>query len=318
MEGITMYYIGIDLGGTNIAVGLVNEQGEIVNQKSIPTLKERGIDLICQDMIGLCEKLIKENNLNEKDVKAIGIGTPGTVDAENGIIIYTNNIKIDNYPIRKVINKSLDIPVYVGNDADCAALGEVTAGSAKGCSDAIILTLGTGVGGGIVLNGDVYKGSFPGAAELGHSVIVYKGRQCSCGRKGCFEQYASATALISDARDAAKNNPDSRLNYYIGGDLARMNAKIPFDAAKDGDIVAQGVVDQYLDYLACGIANLINTFKPEMIIIGGGVSRQEENLTGPLTQKVLGEVYAGDLQTKIQVATLGNDAGIIGAAMLGK
>lgn len=313
-----MYYIGIDLGGTNIAVGLVDEDGRIVQQKSIPTLKEREIDLICQDMIDLCKKIMNENNLTKKDIHSVGIGTPGTVDAENGIIVYANNIKINNYPITKKINESLDIPVYVGNDADCAALGEVKAGIAKGCSNAIILTLGTGVGGGMVLNGEIFKGSFPGAGELGHSVIDYNGRQCSCGRKGCFEQYASATALISDAKEAAKNNPDSRLNDYIGGDLNRMNAKVPFDAAQDGDVVAQGVIDQYMDYLACGIANLVNTFKPEMIIIGGGVSKQEENLTVPLTDRVAKEVYSSGMETKIEVATLGNDAGIIGAAMLGE
>lgn len=313
-----MYYIGIDLGGTNIAIGLVNEAGEIVKNKSIPTLKERGIDAICQDMIRLCKTLMSQNNLTKEDIHSIGIGTPGTVDAEKGIIKYSNNISINNFPIRKVINESLDIPVYVANDADCAALGEVTSGAAKGCTNAVILTLGTGVGGGLVLNGEIYKSSFPGAGELGHAVIVYDGRQCSCGRKGCFEVYASATALINDAREAAKNNSDSKLNYYTEGDLSKMNAKIPFDAAQDGDIVAQEVIDQYLNYLACGIANLINTFKPEMIIIGGGVSRQNENLTNPLTQKVSEQIYAQGMETKIEVATLGNDAGIIGAAMLGK
>ncbi len=313
-----MYYIGIDLGGTNIAIGLVNAEGNIIKHKSIPTLKERGIDVICQDMIGLCESLMSQNNLTKKDIRAVGIGTPGTVDSEKGIIVYANNLIVDNFPITKVMNDSLDIPVYVANDADCAALGEVTSGAAKGCTNAIILTLGTGVGGGLVLNGEIYKSSFPGAGELGHHVIAYNGRQCNCGRKGCFEQYGSATALISDAQEAAKNNPDSRLNYYTDGILSKMNAKVPFDAAQDGDIIAQGVVDQYLNYLACGIANMVNIFKPEMIIIGGGVSRQKENLTKPLTQKVTQQIYAQEMKTKIEVATLGNDAGIIGAAMLGK
>ncbi|HHX60943.1 MAG TPA: ROK family protein [Epulopiscium sp.] len=313
-----MYYIGIDLGGTNIAIGLVNTEGEIVKDKSIPTLKERGIEVICQDMIELCKDLMRQNNLTKEDIHSIGIGTPGTVDSEKGIIVYANNIAIDNFPITKIMRDSLDIPVYVANDADCAALGEVTAGAAKGCTNAVILTLGTGVGGGLVLNGEIYKSSFPGAGELGHHVIAYDGRQCNCGRKGCFEVYGSATALISDAQEAAKNNPDSKLNYYIGGDISKMNAKIPFDAAQGGDVIAQGVVDQYLNYLACGISNVINIFKPEMIIIGGGVSRQKENLTQPLTQKVSQQIYAQEMQTKIEVATLGNDAGIIGAAMLGK
>ncbi len=313
-----MYYIGVDLGGTNIAIGLVDEEGMLFKYKSIATLKERGIDAICQDMIELCETIIKENNLKKEDIYSIGVGTPGLVDSEKGIIVYASNIKMDNYPITKIMNESLGIPVFVANDADCAALGEVTSGIAKGCKNAVILTLGTGVGGGLILDGKIYKSSFPGAGELGHQVIVYNGRECPCGRKGCLEQYASATALIRDATEAAAKNPGSRLNYYIGGDLSRMNAKVPFDAALDGDAVAQQVLDQYMDYLACGIADLINAFKPEMIIIGGGIARQKENLTVPLTEKVEKEVYSRDFQTKIEAAMLGNDAGIIGAAMLGK
>lgn len=313
-----MYYIGVDLGGTNIAIGLVSEDGNLVKYKSIATLKERGIEAISQDIIKLCHSLMEENNLKKEDIHSVGIGTPGLVDSEKGIIVFASNIKMDNYPITKVMGESLGLPVYVANDADCAALGEVTSGIAKGCTNAIILTLGTGVGGGLILNGQIYKSSFPGAGELGHQVIVYGGRECGCGRKGCIEQYASATALIRDAAKAAKDNPSSRLNYYIGGDLSRMNAKVPFDAAADGDAVAQQVLDQYMDYLACGISDLINVFKPEMIIIGGGIARQKENLTGPLIQRVEKEVYSRDFRTKIEAAMLGNDAGIIGAAMLGK
>ncbi len=313
-----MYYIGIDLGGTNIAVGLVNEAGEIVKHKSIPTLKERGIDAIAKDMVEVCKIIMSENNLTKEDIHSIGIGTPGLIDPEKGVIVFSSNIKMDNYPITKTMTEGLDIPVYVANDADCAALGEVTSGAAKGCENAIVLTLGTGVGGGMILNGEIYKSSFPGAGELGHQVIVYKGRKCGCGRNGCIEQYASATALIRDAKEAAKNNPESRLNYYIDGDLDRMNAKVPFDAAADGDEVAKQVLDQFFDYLACTIADLINIFKPEMILIGGGIARQKENLTAPVIEKVKQEVYSSDFRTKIDTAMLGNDAGVIGAAMLGR
>lgn len=313
-----MYYIGVDLGGTNIAAGLVDEEGKIIKHKNIPTLKERGIDAICEDMIRVCQEIMSENKLKKEDIHAIGVGSPGTVDATKGIIVYANNIIINNFPVAERMNAQLGIPVYVGNDADCAALGEVTSGIAKGCKNAVILTLGTGVGGGLIINGEIYKSSFPGAGELGHQAIVYNGRQCNCGRKGCFERYASATALIKDAKKAAQNNPDSKLNEYVKGDLEKMNAKVPFDAAQAGDEVAKKVIDQYLEYLACGVANVINGLNPEMIILGGGVAKQGDNLTKPLTKKVEKEVYTDQLQTKIEVAMLGNDAGIIGAAMLGK
>lgn len=313
-----MYYIGIDLGGTNIAGGLVNEEGKIIAHKSIPTLKERGIDAICQDMIQLCKEFIKENNLTKEDIHSVGVGTPGFIDSNNGIIIYANNIDIKNFELKKTMNEALDIPVFVGNDADCAALGEATAGSAKGCNNAIILTLGTGVGGGIIIDKKIFSGSFPGGGELGHQVIIQGGRRCTCGREGCLEAYASATGLITDAKAAALENPDSLLNKLVGEDINRMNAKIPFDAAQQGDSVGQKIVDQYIGYLATGIANLINIFKPEMIVLGGGVAKQEENLTRPLIEKIKKEVYAEDMQTKIDTAILGNDAGIIGAAMLGK
>lgn len=313
-----MYYIGIDLGGTNIAAGLVDESGKIVVSKSIPTLKERGIDLICGDMIDLCQTIMTENNLTKEEIHSVGVGTPGLIDAQHGIIAYANNIKIENFPIVEIMTEALGLPVYVGNDADCAALGEVTSGIAKGCTNAIILTLGTGIGGGLIVDGMIYKGSFPGAGELGHQSIAYGGRQCNCGRKGCFERYGSASALINDAKHAAIDHPDSLLNGYVNGDLNKMNAKIPFDAAQEGDEVAKAVIDQYLSYLATGIANVINIFKPEMIILGGGVAKQGDNLTKPLLELVRKESYSKDFRTKIEVALLGNDAGIIGAAMLGK
>ena len=313
-----MYYIGIDLGGTNIAAGLVNESGKIIMHKSIPTLKERAPEAIAQDMIELCKGIMVENNLTEKDIYSVGIGTPGFIDSEQGIIIYANNISFNNFPMGQIMKEAIGLPVYVGNDADCAALGEVTSGIAKGCKNAIILTLGTGVGGGLVINERIFSGSFPGGGELGHQVIIQDGKYCTCGRNGCLEAYASATALIDDAKEVATANPDSILNKLVGGDLSRMNAKIPFDAAQQGDMVGQELVTAYIGYLATGIVNLINIFKPEMIVLGGGVSKQKEKLIEPLVEMVKKEVYAGDFRTKIDVALLGNDAGIIGAAMLGK
>ena len=313
-----MYYIGVDLGGTNIGAGLVSSEGEIIKSYSIPTLKERGINLICQDMIELCETIMAENNLSKEDIHSIGVGVPGTIDSKNKIVVYSNNIAINNFLMGAIMEEKLGIPIYLGNDADCAALGEVTAGIAKGCNNAIIITLGTGVGGGIIINGKIFTGSFPGGGEIGHQVIIENGRLCTCGRRGCLEYYASATALIIDAKEAALANPNSLLNKLVHSDLDKMNAKIPFDAADLGDDTGKKVVDAYISHLATGVTNLINIFNPEMIIIGGGVAKQKENLINPLSEKVKKEVFAGTLQTKIEVASLGNDAGIIGAAMMGK
>lgn len=313
-----MYYIGVDLGGTNIAIGLVDKEGKIIEQRSIPTLKERGIKLICDDMISLCQSLMDDNKLNKEDIHSIGIGTPGEIDSKNGVIVFASNIAMDNFPITETISSKLGIPTYLANDADCAALGEVTAGAGKGARNAVIVTLGTGIGGGLIVNGELYTGSYPGAGEIGHIVIDYKGRKCGCGRKGCFEQYGSATALINDAIRAAIANPTSQLNYYIKGDYDKMNAKIPFDAAKKGDRIAIEVIGQYLDYLSAGLTNIVNIFQPDTIIIGGGIAKQGDNLTIPLSNKVKKETFTKEFNTKIEVAKLGNDAGIIGAAMLGK
>ncbi len=313
-----MYYIGIDLGGTNIAAGLVNELGKIVDYQTIATNKARGVEAIVQDMVELCNTMIRKSNLKKEEIHSIGIGVPGFVDSEKGLVVYATNLDIKDFPMGPVIEKKLEIPVYLGNDADCAALGEITSGIAKGCLNAIVITLGTGVGGGIIINGKIFSGSFPGGGELGHEVIVQNGRQCPCGRKGCLEAYASATALTQDAKAAALAYPDSLLSQLTLGDITQMDAKIPFDAAAQGDEIGQQVINEYIGYLATGITNLINIFKPEMIVLGGGVAKQKENLTKPLTEMVKKEVYAGDLRTKIKVALLGNDAGIIGAAMLGK
>ena len=206
----------------------------------------------------------------------------------------------------------------MANDADSAALGEVVAGSAKGCSDAIVVTLGTGVGGGIIINGQIFPGFYPGGAEVGHQIIEVNGRQCSCGNKGCFEAYSSASALILAAKKKAEENKDSLLYKLVEGDMEKMNAKVPFDADQAGDKAGHEVIEEYLDYLSVGILNLINVFKPEAILLGGGVCKQGENLTTPLKERLAKMVYAGDLKTEIKIASLGNDAGLIGAAMLNR
>lgn len=313
-----MNYIGVDLGGTNIVVGLVDEEGKIIKSVSRPTEKERGVEPIFEDIFSMCNELIAEFGLNKENLKGVGIGIPGTIDDKNGVIVYSNNIKIDNFNVRKFAEGKLDYPIRMANDADSAALGEVVAGAAKGCSDAVVITLGTGVGGGIVINGKIFSGFFPGGAEIGHHIIEADGRPCSCGNKGCFEAYASASALILAAQKKAIENKDSLLNKLVEGDVSKMNAKIPFDADQAGDQAGHEVIEEYLDYLAIGIANVANIFKPEAILLGGGVCKQGENLTVPLTERVKKLAYGKDLRSEIKIASLGNDAGLIGAAMLNR
>lgn len=312
-----MYYLGVDLGGTNIVVGLLDESGKIIKSITKPTEATRKTELIFDDIIKLCKEIISEFNLTKSNLKGIGMGIPGEIDAKNGIINYSNNIPMNNFNAKQYISKELDFPLAFANDADCAALGELISGAGKGCEDIIILTLGTGVGGGIIINGKIYSGYYAGGAELGHQTIIYKGAQCSCGNKGCLEAYASATALIRDAKVAAMNNPKSLLNTLVENeDLNKMTAKVAFDAAEQGDLVAKDLINDYIEYLSIGVANLVNIFKPQMILLSGGISKQGEKLTKPLIEKTKEKIFGNTLLTKIDIAKLGNDAGLIGAGML--
>ncbi len=315
-----MYYIGIDLGGTNIAVGLVDEEGKIIHKDSVPTLNEREYPEIIKDMAMLSLKVIEDSGVSLKDVKSIGIGSPGTPNSEEGILVYANNLKFRNVPMRAEMQKYVDLPVYLDNDANVAALAESVAGACKGAKHSVTITLGTGVGTGVVIDGKVYSGFNNAAAEMGHMVIVVDGEQCTCGRKGCWEAYASATALIRQTKKAAVANPDSLINKLVDGDLSKINAKVPFDAARQGDRVGLQIVEEYIKYLAEGLANVINIFQPEIIAIGGGISKEGEYLLAPLRKLVSERIYTveGVPQTRIVAAQLGNDAGIVGAAMLGK
>lgn len=314
-----MYRIGIDLGGINIAAGLVNEDGTLLTKKSVPTeAASSTAEEITQKMIALTLALAEENDLTEKDIQSVGIGCPGAVDAKEGIIILTPNLPFRNYNVRQAFAAKTEIPVYIDNDANCAALGEVAAGAAKDYKTAIAITLGTGVGGGIIIDGKIYGGFNFAGGELGHMITHRNGRPCGCGRKGCLEAYASATALINDTREAAKAHPESRLNELCEGDLSKINGKTAFDGKRLGDPVATAVVDNYIEELGEGIINYINIFQPEIILLGGGISNERENLLAPLREYVFRYSYGSDLlpRTKIERAALGNDAGIIGAAML--
>lgn len=225
-----MYRAGIDLGGTNIKAGIVDEQQHIIAEASVPTNVERPYQDIIRDMAELVKTLLKQKGIGETQLKSIGIGSPGTIDAVHGVVLYSNNFGWENVPLTEQLRQYFSCPIAVSNDANCAALGEVKAGAARHAKNAILLTLGTGVGGGIILDGKVFEGAHAGGAELGHTSLICGGEPCTCGRKGCVEAYVSATALIRDAKRAAQQYPESSLNAMCEGDLSHMNGKIPFDA----------------------------------------------------------------------------------------
>ena len=320
-----MYYIGVDLGGTNIAVGIVNEKFEIVKKGSVPTKPERGADAIIADMASLSEKLISEIGITLDDIAYAGVATPGTANSETGVVEYANNVPFDRYPLADKLSALLGgKPVYIENDANAAAKAEAIAGVAAGAPISVMITLGTGLSGGIVIDGKVYSGFNFAGGELGHTVIERGGRPCTCGRKGCWEAYSSATGLVNITKDyikaAREKGAKTFMDDMIGGDLSKVSARTAFNAMKEGDKVAAAAVDEYISYLACGIVNIINIFQPNVLVIGGGVCNEGENLTRPLLEKVFSETYSreGTPRTEIKIAKLGNDAGIIGAAVLGK
>ncbi len=315
-----MYYMGIDLGGTNIAVAVVNEKMEMVCSGKVPTGAHRAGEEVIADMGKLCADVIAKAGLTVDDIEYAGIATPGIADNQNGVVVYANNLHFKNFPIAKILQSHVPFKkVYVANDANCAALGEAVAGSAKGVGNVIFITLGTGVGGGVIIDHKIYDGYNHAGAELGHVVICHGGRQCSCGRKGCWEAYSSATALINYTKELMQENKDSLLWTLANGDLANVNGKTPFDAAQAGDATGKAVVDWYIDHLACGLTDMINIFQPEILCIGGGVCAQGDSLLLPLKEKIAKEQYGQDLEKKtdVRIASLGNDAGIIGAAALG-
>ena len=310
--------VGIDLGGTAVKIGIVNASYEILAQTSIPTDAGRPYEQVIADMGKTASALLAGNGFAVADCAGAGVGSPGTIDSKNGVVLYSNNIRWDNVPLAKELQKYLPVPVYVQNDANCAALGEVLCGAAKGCQNAVFLTLGTGVGGGIVIDGKIFEGGHPGGAELGHIKCGVEQRRCTCGRLDCLETYASATALIHDAKKMAQEHPESLLWALCGNDLAQMNAKIPFDAADAGDLCGKTLVDNYIQYLADGITDLANIFRPDLIVLGGGVCAQGEKLTEPLNENLRANCFGNTVAyvPRTVVAKNGKHAGNKGAAGL--
>ncbi|OON98615.1 MAG: glucokinase [Epulopiscium sp. Nele67-Bin004] len=292
--------IGVDLGGTTIKVGLVDDNYAIVQTAVGDTKRGRPAEEIIKDMADLCLEVMNKQGIDS--VETIGIGCPGM--ASGGIIKRSSNLDFYDVDVRVLMNKYIDAQIFVENDANVAALGEVAAGAAKGKTNAVMVTLGTGVGGGIIANGKIFSGAFGGAGEIGHQIIKFdNGIDCGCGRTGCWEQYASATALIRQAEEALNKK--------------NITAKDVFELAENGNTLAKDVLENYLQFVSMGITNMINILEPEIIIIGGGISAQKEVITEPIKKYVQQQMYGGlQLQTEIKTAELGNDAGIIGAALL--
>ena len=314
-----MYRIGVDLGGTNIVVGIVNENNEIIQKAQRPTNAPRAAEGIFDDIADAIKEAMDAQNLTNDDIISIGVGTPGSVNKGEELIEFANNLGFDNVPAYKLLRVRTGIMnVYFDNDANCAALGEAVAGCGKGVKNFIMITLGTGVGSGIIVNGKLVTGLNYAAGEMGHTVIVYNGLQCNCGRRGCWEKYSSATALISQTKDAMRLNADSLMWDIAENNFANVNGRTAFDAWRKGDAAATAVVNNYISMLSCGISNIVNTFQPDIVCVGGGVGNEKENLLAPVRKLLASERYSihAKKQTRLLAAELGNDAGIIGAALL--
>ena len=314
-----MYRIGVDLGGTNIAVGVINEDYEIIARAGTKTNIPRPAEEIFADIVKCAKEAVAKAGVEMSEVASIGIGTPGSCDKKNGVILYANNLYFDNVPAAELVHRELPgIPVYIENDANCAALGEALAGSGKGKKSFIAVTLGTGVGSGIVLDGQILTGCNDAGGELGHMTIKFDGEPCNCGRIGCWERYASATALVNQTKAAMLEHKDSVMWQLASGDVNNAGGRTAFDAMRIGDKWGSEVVDNYIRYIAIGTTNIVNIFQPEMICFGGGICNEGETLLAPIREHVARERYSKkqEIQTEICRATLGNDAGIIGAACL--
>ncbi len=307
------YYIGIDLGGTFIKGGICTREGEILVSDKVPTEGNLGGERVAENAANLAKKLISELKITAREVVGIGMGVPGLIDSERGIVVFWGKMQWKNFPIGEMVSRLTGLPTRVLNDANAAALGETLFGSGKKYKNTVFITLGTGVGGGVVIDGKLFLGNRSAGAELGHSAIVIGGERCNCGRRGCLEAYASATALIRETRRAMEADKSSKM-WEIGS-LDAVTGKTAFDYA-ESDSSARRVVDNYIEMLGAGIVNYANIFRPEAIIIGGGVSAQGESLLAPLKSILERDIYAGGRGPSVDllIATLGNTAGTLGAA----
>ena len=313
-----MHHLGLDVGGTNLAAGVVDEEYNIISKLSIPVGENRTIEEITNDMVWISKEVIKKAGLSMDDIPSWGIGMPSYVNPNTGLLVHANCFGWKNVPIFRYLENRLPVKLFIENDANCAALGEMLAGAARDDDNAIMLTLGTGMGGGIIIDRKIYCGADQMGAELGHVKLVYNGVPCTCGQKGCAEAYCSATALIRQMKEAVKKNPESVIWELCEGNPDALEGKNLFDAVKLADTTAEQVLEQYVEYLSCAISTYIVLFRPDKIILGGGIAEAGELLLKPLRERIVPNTFAGNEigVPDIVAAKLGNDAGIIGAAFL--
>jgi len=310
-------YIGIDLGGTSIKAGVVSEDGQILHQDSCPTKAERHWSEVIKDIAGLSLKVLADSGHTLDEVKAVGMGVPGI--CVDGVIPFCTNLGWHEVPIEAEMRKYIDKPLFVDNDANVAGLAESVSGASAGAKDSVFLTIGTGLGGGVILGGKVQTGAHGVGGELGHLTFVADGEMCTCGKRGCLERYCSATAMIRMGVEAMQSHPESRLYTDTDGDPSRMTAKVIVDAAKAGDAAGKAVFDKYIHYLAQAVNTIISFIDPEVIVLGGGVSAAGPFLLDAVLAALPQYIFFKTMPySKVVLATLGNDAGIIGAAMLGR
>lgn len=312
-----MIAIGVDVGGTSIKGAAIDDTGKVYEIFSMPMDNKIHGKTVMNSLSKMINEYIKKHDLTGK-IAGIGVGVPGVIDTDNGIVSYSANLPLwENLPMKKLLEESTGLPVRITNDANAAAYGEAKLGAGKDYPTTIMITLGTGVGGGVVLNGELYEGNQGKGTELGHITLILGGRECGCGRKGCFEQYASATALINDSIDMMRKHPES-LMHKLAEEYGQINAKVPFEAEKLGDPAAHEVIENYIMYLGEGLLNYCNIFRPQMIILSGGIANQGKPFAGRV-QRYLADNNYGYKRTpevKISIAKLGYDSGKIGAAAL--
>ena len=311
-------YLGIDVGGTSAKAGVVDSEGKILYKSSCPTGIERAFEAIVADMADLCKRVVQESGHSMEEIQSVGVGIPGEQSPETGLVALCNNLGWHDVPLMGTLKKLLGKPVYVDNDANVAALAESWAGVSKDVKSSVLVTLGTGVGGGIVFNRSVYPGAHGVGGEIGHMVVVVDGEPCNCGQRGCWEKYSSATALIRMGRECIQKKPDCPLAQAVK-DVSNLNAKAVLDLAKQGDPDCLEIFHTYVRFVCIGLSNLISILDPDMFVLGGGVSYAGEFLLNAIRAELPKYLYCPAIpHAQVELATLGNDAGIIGAAMLGR
>lgn len=311
------YFLGVDLGGTNTVAGIIDTDGKILAKESIST-NTSSPESICEGIVKAARILPEKAGISWTNISAAGVGTPGIVCG--GTVIYASNLNMSDTPLAAMLEKELNLPVKLHNDANAAAFGEYVVGAGKGKSSLIALTIGTGIGGGIVHNNEIIAGFNGGAGELGHIVVHAGGRECSCGKRGCLEAYCSATSIKKITSEVMLQHKDSIMWELCDGDITKVSAKTAFDAMRNGDIIGEQIVDEFIFYLSLGVSNAINLLQPEVFCIGGGVAHEGDTIILPLREHVKKQTYLkkDEQRPYICTAKLGGDAGLIGAALCGR